>query len=48
MVEDPDITDGNYTIFPYTDLVDETYREITRIEFNENDKIRGIKKWNYH
>ena len=42
-VEDPDITDGDYTIFPYTDLVDETYREITRIEFEELDKISKRK-----
>ena len=42
-VEDPDITDGDYTIFPYTDLVDETYREITRIEFEEIDKISKRK-----
>lgn len=48
-VEDPDITDGDYTIFSYTDLVDETYREITRIEFNENDKISGRKlKYSIH
>ena len=49
MVEDPDITDGNYTIFPYTELVDETYREITRIEFEEIDKISKRKlKYNIH
>lgn len=42
-VEDPDITDGDYTIFPYIDLVDETYREITRIEFEEIDKISKRK-----
>lgn len=49
MVEDPDITDGDYTIFPYTELVDETYREITRIEFEEIDKISKRKlKYNIH
>lgn len=48
-VEDPDITDGDYTIFPYIDLVDETYREITRIEFEEIDKISKRKlKYNIH
>lgn len=48
-VEDPDITDGNYTIFPYTELVDETCREITCIEFEEIDKISKRKlKYNIH
>lgn len=48
-VEDPDITDGDYTIFPYNDLVDDTYREITRIEFEEIDKISKRKlKYTIH
>ena len=49
MVEDPDITDGDYIKFPYTDLVDETYSEITHIDFEEIDKISGRKlKYSIH
>lgn len=42
-VEDPDITDGDYTIFPYNDMINETYREIVDIDFEEVDKISGRK-----
>lgn len=42
-VEDLDIGEGDYIKFPYDNLVNESYREITRIEFEEIDKISKRK-----